>query len=457
MLIVFAGLPADVDFDAMLGKRPSFFTLFKAKSKTKPRESMVHSTFVPAAPFSTSIPTMNPLLKRVADNIPAPLGPPPKRRKCPKKTIASRPMIRDSEEGAALSQGSASPLGPATFQSAPLAVTVDLTSSETLSDTGMGLHSDPPIPLQVELSQPFPPRDPTPALEEFRQIEGKTIMLPRYLGKYLGTPYRVPNLEITDDAPWSSHKFHYHLAKPMLSKRMAAQYRPLQDPYAAMAQSLKHITHAVNGTHVLARRCDHLAWVNHSLGYQIRCMKKDLSHKRGMIERLGKEQAMFKEELAMLSHISEERAKEVADLTREVSLENEAAKGWAAEKATLENHALEQATREKNEALASVASARVQFATQKIREFLASPKYASKIHTECATYLYSLASDYKSRFPDLVTLFGEEKADKPEWYGDLSLSEDSSDEETAEGAEPSTIADGDLEARPSNTIPVLDL
>ncbi|GAA0149261.1 hypothetical protein LIER_36894 [Lithospermum erythrorhizon] len=28
----------------------------------------------------------------------------------------------------------------------------------------------------------------------------------------------------------------------MLSKRMAAQYRPLQDPYADMAQSLKHIT-----------------------------------------------------------------------------------------------------------------------------------------------------------------------------------------------------------------------
>ncbi|GAA0155586.1 hypothetical protein LIER_13282 [Lithospermum erythrorhizon] len=83
-------------------------------------------------------------------------------------------------------------------------------------------------------------------------------MLPGYLGKYVMTPYQIPNLEITDDAPWTSRKFHYHLAKPMLSKRMAAQYRPLQDPYAAMA---------VNGLHILARRCDHLARVNHSLGY----------------------------------------------------------------------------------------------------------------------------------------------------------------------------------------------
>ncbi|GAA0163450.1 hypothetical protein LIER_19312 [Lithospermum erythrorhizon] len=108
------------------------------------------------------------------------------------------------------------------------------------------------------------------------------------------TPYRIPNLEITDDAPWTSRKFHYHLVKPMLSKRMAAQYRPLQDPYAAMAQSLKHITQvnylpSSNGIHVLARRYDHLARVNHSLGYQIRCARKDLSHKRGMIKGMGEE------------------------------------------------------------------------------------------------------------------------------------------------------------------------
>ncbi|GAA0157705.1 hypothetical protein LIER_38502 [Lithospermum erythrorhizon] len=356
----------------MLGERTSFFTRVKAKSKTKPRESMVPSTFAPAAPFSTSVPTVSPILKRVANNIPAPLAPPPKRSKCPKKRDASRLMIRDSEEGAGLSQGSASPLGPATLPAAPLAVMVDLTSSETFSDTGMGLHGDPTIPLQVELSQPFPRRDPAPAPKEFRQRKGKAIMLPGYSGKYLATPYR--------------------------------------DPYAAMAQSLKHITQALNGTHVLAWWCDHLARVNHSLGYQIR------------------------------------RAEEVADLTRELSLKKEAAKAWAAEKANLlaerddakarylelerakdvelyrANQALEQATREKISP--NYAS--------KIREFLASPNYASKIHTECAVYLYSLGSDYKSS------------------------EDDSSDEEAAGGVEPSTIADGDLEARPSDTNPVLD-
>ncbi|GAA0149780.1 hypothetical protein LIER_43075 [Lithospermum erythrorhizon] len=135
-------------------------------------------------------------------------------------------------------------------------------------------------------------------------------------------------------------------------------------------------------------------------------MKKDIFHKRGMIEGMNKKQATLKGELSTLSNLSEERAKEAANMNKELSSEKEA--------------------------LAAAASAPVQFATQKIREFLASPNYASQIHTECAAYLYSLASDYKSRFLYLVTLFGEEKADKPEWYGDLSLSDgDSSDVEAA--------------------------
>ncbi|GAA0149680.1 hypothetical protein LIER_08798 [Lithospermum erythrorhizon] len=217
------------------------------------------------------------------------------------------------------------------------------------------------------------------------------------------TPYQIPNVEITDDAPWTSRKFHYHLAKPMLSKRMAAQRDDRGD---------------------------------------------------------GQERTALKDELAQLSHLFEERANEVVTLTKELSSKKVAAKIWAAEKASLlserdeaqvcylelqrakdadlkkANQALEQAIKEKNEALVSAASSRVQFATQKIREFPASPNYDSKIHTECTAYLYYLASDHKSRFPDLVTLFGEEKADKPEWYGDLSFSDSgSSDEEAAKGVE----------------------
>ncbi|GAA0149007.1 hypothetical protein LIER_08292 [Lithospermum erythrorhizon] len=131
----------------------------------------------------------------------------------------------------------------------------------------------------------------------------------------------------------------------------------------------------VNGTHVLARWCDHLARVNHSLGCQIRCAKKDISHKRGLIEGMGQEGTALKEELAKLSHLSEERAKEVVALTKELSSQKEDAKVWAVKKASL----------------------------------LAERDEAS---------------------------LDEEKADKPEWYDDLSLSDgDSSDEEVAEGVE----------------------
>ncbi|GAA0153109.1 hypothetical protein LIER_11423 [Lithospermum erythrorhizon] len=170
---------------------------------------MVPASFAPPTPLPAAVPAMNPLLKRITDNMPLSLAPPQK-KKCslPKKKVMSKLRIHDSEEDAVRSQGSASPLEP----TAPLAVTVDLTSSETHLDMGMGLHGEPPVPLQVELSQPFPPRGPNPVAEEFRQREGKTITLLGYLGKYLMTPYRIYNLEIIDDALWTSCKFHYHLA-----------------------------------------------------------------------------------------------------------------------------------------------------------------------------------------------------------------------------------------------------
>ncbi|GAA0159039.1 hypothetical protein LIER_15920 [Lithospermum erythrorhizon] len=66
--------------------------------------------------------------------------------------------------------------------------------------------------------------------------------------------------------------------------------------------------------------------VNHSIGYQIRCARKDLFHKLGMIEGMGQERTSLKDELAKLSNLSEERAKEVVALTKELSSEKEAAK-----------------------------------------------------------------------------------------------------------------------------------
>ncbi|GAA0151488.1 hypothetical protein LIER_10197 [Lithospermum erythrorhizon] len=135
------------------------------------------------------------------------------------------------------------------------------------------------------------------------------------------------------------------------------------------------------------------------------------------------------------------------DLNKELATEKKVAKSWADERAALiaerddlrarygeleqaraadnrrATEALEKATKERDATLASVASARVQFANQKIREFLNSPNYASKINGECAAYFTSLALDHKDRFLDLFTLFDEVKASKPDWYRGLSPDE----------------------------------
>ncbi|GAA0160920.1 hypothetical protein LIER_17361 [Lithospermum erythrorhizon] len=119
--------------------------------------------------------------------------------------------------------------------------------------------------------------------------------------------------------------------------------------------------------------------------------------------------------------------------------------------------ALEQAIKERDAVLASVASARVQFTNYKKREFLNSPYYASKVNCECTAYFTTLALDYKDRFPDLVTLFDEEKASKADWYRDFSLDEeDSSDEEEAEGAEVPTVAAESSEPPTEEANPLAD-
>ncbi|GAA0140673.1 hypothetical protein LIER_01979 [Lithospermum erythrorhizon] len=179
----------DVDFDAMLGERPSFFTSVKPKSKKKPRASMVPAGFAPAAPpplTSIPAPVVNPVLKRVADNIPALFASLLRKRSDmhPKKIITSKVLARDSEEGTVHSQGSASPVGLVAPQATPPAPLVDFTFSATLSDHGMGQYGDQNVgnlPRQVELSQPFPlQREPNVPEEEFRQRKGKAIMVPMY-------------------------------------------------------------------------------------------------------------------------------------------------------------------------------------------------------------------------------------------------------------------------------------
>ncbi|GAA0169695.1 hypothetical protein LIER_40811 [Lithospermum erythrorhizon] len=212
--------------------------------------------------------------------------------------------------------------------------------------------------------------------------------------------------------------------------------------------------HVVNGSHVFARRSDHLARVNHFLGYQIKWMKKILSHKSGLIEGLRKEQTTLKKELETSSQLSEERVKRVDDLNRELAVEKEAAKAWADERAALIAERDDSRARY-GELERARADDIIQFASQRRREFLASPNYASKVSSECVAYFHSFSLDHKDRFLDLVTLFGEEKASKPDWYRNLSLDEegDSTDEEEDASAELPTVVAKNSELSPNEANP----
>ncbi|GAA0153202.1 hypothetical protein LIER_11500 [Lithospermum erythrorhizon] len=75
----------------------------------------------------------------------------------------------------------------------------------------------------------------------------------------------LPNLKVDNGAPWNARKFHFHPVKPLLSKKVVAQYTPLRDPYVAFAQSAKHMTEALNGSYVLERRADRLSRASHLL------------------------------------------------------------------------------------------------------------------------------------------------------------------------------------------------
>ncbi|GAA0167948.1 hypothetical protein LIER_22780 [Lithospermum erythrorhizon] len=63
-----------------------------------------------------------------------------------------------------------------------------------------------------------------------QQTSAQVLQLPNLevtSGLYLAKPYEVPNLEVTSKSPCGARKFHFHLAKPLVSKEMAAQYTPL--------------------------------------------------------------------------------------------------------------------------------------------------------------------------------------------------------------------------------------
>ncbi|GAA0164304.1 hypothetical protein LIER_19972 [Lithospermum erythrorhizon] len=234
-------------------------------------------------------------------------------------------------------------------------------------------------------------------------------------------PFEVPNLEVTSESPWGARKFHFHLAKPLLSKEMAAQYTPLVDPYAAFAQAMKHINQAVNGAFVLARRADHLLLDNSSLRYKVEGMKNAISFKNNLNKEPDKE---YKDQKAKF----EEEARRIVKLTENLPQEEVAAKARSVERVQLErakvdeavkaSEALAQVKRDAEAALVSAATKadadRINFANSTLRSFIYSPAYEKKVGRECAAYLHSLVFSTRGRFPDLVALFNGEIICRPD-------------------------------------------
>ncbi|GAA0161414.1 hypothetical protein LIER_17738 [Lithospermum erythrorhizon] len=291
--------PQLVYFDAMLMDRPSLFTSVSITTKTKPRESTVPEVASTSPSLSTVIPTptIHPMLKRMAKDAPSTAAQPSKRdrKSASQGKKSTQVLARYSPQETTQSLGTESHMGPeaqpAARERASLSATVvNLDSSTTISDQGHSRQVEEDmghLSLHEELNALFPSKPPalpdqqdTPEEETRRQKENAIRKdlgeasasippLPKYTGRYLATPYEVaPNLEITEDIPWEARKLHFHLARPLLSKKMAAQYTPLVDRYAAFAQAMKHMTQAINGSYVLARRVDHLAIDNNSLRYK---------------------------------------------------------------------------------------------------------------------------------------------------------------------------------------------
>ncbi|GAA0150406.1 hypothetical protein LIER_09355 [Lithospermum erythrorhizon] len=191
---------------------------------------MVPPDFAPASPLPSSlvtVPPVRPMLKRIASEFPTATSKPSKKVKKaipPKKP--SQVLARDFEEAETHSQEVGSQVGPVIPKVTSSAIVVEVTSSDTLSD-----------PMANHL---------------------------------------VPNLEVSPNSPWNAHKFHYHFTRPLFSKKMAAQYKSLCDPYVTLAQSMKHVV----------KRDALIIWPDE---YQLKFQKKAFSHKNGLLKDLDTE------------------------------------------------------------------------------------------------------------------------------------------------------------------------
>ncbi|GAA0160012.1 hypothetical protein LIER_38960 [Lithospermum erythrorhizon] len=292
-MLVLAGLVYDKEFDPEAKDDPPTWVKDEAQGVYGP---FGICACCPLPPAVVPVLQVRPMLKRIANDIPASTSNPSKKTK---KTVpskkSSKVLARYSGEEETHSQGVGLKwVGPVVPKVIPQTIVVDVSFSDTLFDPGASHESSAAKPE-----------------EEVCHREGKAPNV-AYDEKYLETPFQILNLEVSVNSPWHARKFHYHLTRPLFSKKVAAQYKPLRDPYATLAQSMKHI---------------------------VQCRKKAFSHKNGLLKRLDTERTKLKNELEALNTTVEEHAKRVEDLSVEFAKEKEAAleavKSWNPERANL--------------------------------------------------------------------------------------------------------------------------
>ncbi|GAA0159852.1 hypothetical protein LIER_38934 [Lithospermum erythrorhizon] len=202
----------------MLMDLPSLFSRVPIVTKTKPGESMIPKVTSISPPPTNTIPTptINPLPKRIATTTLS--APPPKKAKkaapSKRKTLA-RGSSGEESQHQVIQSFAGVVATPANM--------VTLDASTTISDKGVGhsfLDSCPKAALEEKV---LSSKRKTICKDQGEEAGSSVPCLPKYSGLYLAKPYEVPNLEVTSESPWGARKFHFHLAKPLLSKALAAQ------------------------------------------------------------------------------------------------------------------------------------------------------------------------------------------------------------------------------------------
>ncbi|GAA0166952.1 hypothetical protein LIER_21995 [Lithospermum erythrorhizon] len=105
---------------------------------------------------------------------------------------------------------------------------------------------------------------------------------------------------------------------------MVARYMPLKDPLVAFPQSAKHMTEASNGTFILARRADRLAYANHTATQKIEVLKKVISTKNLLLAGVKGELYAKKTKCEGLCMTLDERNQKVDSVLEELRKEKDA-------------------------------------------------------------------------------------------------------------------------------------